>query len=257
MPFILQSDRLNDLIRIAKEKNPKSPCWQEGLFVDFEIDSSGLLIEFAHYKRDEIFGPKVVWDAEFCEMPTGIPELVRQKPQGFFNIDTSAFELDRLNNNFFRELAEFEFVRRLFRPVRLAVKNVGQVVSNNVKIEIIVPRNIGVEVKEEFDMPDRPKRLTRHHNIKIKPVFSRSYLGRVEIDNNEERSRIEIEWEHLQPGLQVWSDVFYIGKQETGDSFLLGSAFADNLPQPKEFELTVSATITKTVMPIDQLLAQK
>ena len=164
--------------------------------------------------------------------------------------------MNRSNDDFFRELAHFEFMRRLFRPIRLVVRNVSQVAANNVRAELTVPTNIGVMVVDASELPDPPKRhadLLSNAVLKgIRPAFRRN-PGEVGIDKNDERFRVEIDCGDLQPGRRVWSDVFYIGKGVSGDLSLCGLVFADNLPQPKEFALTVSVTVTKTAMTVDEL----
>lgn len=218
-----------------------------------------LLIEFAHIERDDTLGQKIKWDAEYCEMPETIPDLSLPRQQNAFSIALSAIKFDpmnRTNTDFLRELAYFEFIRRLFRPIRLVVRNVGQVAANNVYTELTVPKNIGVAVLDASEIPNPPKRQASLWNTPelkgIKPAFRRD-PGEVDIVKNDERFQIAIDCGDLQPGRRVWSDVFYIGKRESGDLSLCGLIFADNLPQPKNFALTVTAVVTKTVMTVDEL----
>jgi hypothetical protein len=86
----------------------------------------------------------------------------------------------------------------------------------------------------------------------IKPAFRRE-PGEVDIDKNDERFRVEIDCGDLQPGRQVCSEVFYVGKRTSGDLSLCGLVFADNLPQPKDFALTVSVTVRETTMTVEEL----
>ena len=220
-----------------------------------------LLVEFAHVERDDALGTNISWNAEFCEMPAmeKIPDLSRSRQPHPFGIDLSAIQFDpmnRSNGNFFRELANFEFARRLFRPIRLVVRNVGQVAANNVRAEMAVPTNIGVLVKGASDIADPPERRINFMSASalqaIKPVFRRA-PGEVEITENDERFRVEIDCGDLQPGRRVWSDIFYIGKKASGELSLCGLVFTDNLPQPKDFTLTVSVKMTKTAMTVDEL----
>ena len=78
--------------------------------------------------------------------------------------------------------------------------------------------------------------------------------GELTIDKNDERFKISIECRDLQPGRAIKSDEFFIGKRHTGQSILNGKVFAENLPQPKEFSLTISATVTETSMSMNELL---
>src|SRR4051794_20978604 len=87
-----------------------------------------LAVEFADVGRDDSLGTHVSWDTEFCEMPPteAIPDLAHERPRHPFGLDLASLQLgttDRLNHEYFRELAGYEFARRLFRPVRLVVKN--------------------------------------------------------------------------------------------------------------------------------------
>ena len=90
--------------------------------------SAELVVEFAHVEQDDSLGFSISWDAEFCEMPAAetIPDLmVKKHYNALMGIDLSAFDYDpanRPNENYYRELATFEFVRRLFRPTRLVVR---------------------------------------------------------------------------------------------------------------------------------------
>ncbi len=219
-----------------------------------------LVVEFADVERDDSLGASIAWDAELCAMPEmeTIPEWEPARQRNPFGIDLSPVAFDPMNQpngNYYRDLANYEFTRRLFRPVRLVVKNVGQVAANNVRGELTVPTNIGVMVVDESDLPDPPKRRREIMSAAMKgirPAFRRD-PGEVTIDKNDERFRVEIDCHDLQPGRRVWSDIFYVGKGQTGDLTLQGQVFADNLPQPKDFTLTVSVTVTETSLSVDDL----
>ena len=83
--------------------------------------SAELVVEFACADRDDSLGSKISWDAEFCQMPSidEIPDLAAPKQKHPF-MDLAVVEnpMNRINADYYRELAEYEFMRRLFRPVR-------------------------------------------------------------------------------------------------------------------------------------------
>ncbi|MBE7508509.1 MAG: ATP-binding protein [Planctomycetia bacterium] len=227
-------------------------------------EAAQLLVEFAEIERDDSLGNKVAWDAEYCEMPsmTSIPDLAtqRQRITGLA-IDLSAIHFDplhRINDDYFRELANYEFATRLLRPIRVVVKNVGQIAANSVRIELTVPADIGAILIDPSDFPDPPK---RHRNFPadsvmkgIRPAFRRD-PGEVEIDRNDDRFRVAIDCGDLQPGRRAWSDTFYVGKRESGELALNGQVFADNLPQPKDFALTIAVNVTQRSMSVAELCA--
>jgi hypothetical protein len=251
-------------VRRGSSTDPTTPASLEEIAqmrVGSGHPSAELLVEFAHVERDDALGTSIAWDAEFCEMPAmeTILDMPHPRQQQPFGIDLSVIQLDptnRLNDNFFRERASFEFLRRLFRPIRLVVRNVGQVAADNVRAELTIPTNSGVIVVDASEIPDPPKRrgaLLSDAALKgIRPAFRRD-PGEVHINKNDERFRVEIDCGDLQPGRRVWSDVFYIGKGASGALSLYGLVFADNLPQPKDFTLIVSVSVRRTRIPVDEL----
>jgi hypothetical protein len=138
----------------------------------------------------------------------------------------------------------------------LVVRNGGQVATRNVRCELTIATNIGVLVLDSKDIPEAPRR--RSSILEPAPLRGfrshfRQSAGDVTIDKNEERYQIEIECGDLQPGRRVWSDVFYVGKVESGILGLAGHIFAENLPQPKEFILTISATVSRRTVTVREL----
>ena len=65
-----------------------------------------------------------------------------------------------------------------------------------------------------------------------------------------------IPWESCCIGpslIRVWSDKFYIGAGQTAEYPISGEIFADNLPVPQPFTLTVSADVKHTALTLDEL----
>ena len=220
-----------------------------------------LAVEFAEIERDGALGTHLSWDAEFCEMPArdSVPDLLPRRQSGPFGIDLSALEYSvtsRLNDDYFRELADYEFARRLLRPIRLVVRNVGHVAANNVRVEMAVPASAGVLVIRPSRVPGPPKRrkdsLVGLSPKAVGPAVRRRE-GAADIVENDERVGVVIDCGHLQPGRRIWSDVLYVGKADSGEVALQGLILADNLPQPKDFTLTVSVSVTKKTMTVDEL----
>ena len=219
-----------------------------------------LTVEFADHERDDSLGVLIEWDTEFCEMPSSIPDLARKSqyiPALKFDLSSIEFDpMNCLNSDFYRELAHYEFFRRLFRPVNLVVRNVGTVAANNVRIEFAVSKHIRVSLVDSSDVPNPPKRkadfVSQPFLKGLRPAFLRK-PGEVTIDENNERFKVSIDCGDLQPGRSIKSDEFYLGKGEAGEVLLDGQVFADNLPQPKGFILTICVTVNRTTMTIADL----
>jgi len=215
-----------------------------------------LLVEFAHIENSNALSTTTSWNAEHCQMPRAetIPDYSPpQRLDPYLGIDLS---LHRPNKDYFRELAKFEFARRFLQPIRLIVRNVGQVAASNVRLEISVPKVIGILIMSKSDMPEPPVRTDFLARPLTKGIasFLRRDPGEVKIHENEEAFRIEIDCGDLQPGREVPSDVFYIGKRVSGMLPLKGLMLASNLPKPKEFALVASITVANKQISIRELL---
>lgn len=213
--------------------------------------SAELQVEFASVNHDEALGKHISWEAEFCKMPAkeGIPDFAEHKETLPSGVMWSATIDPFRNRNFYRELAGYEFARRLFRPVRLLVNNIGQVAAKNVRVELIIPKNTEGTVLVKTDLPEQPKQRIEIPHISDLRTASSRYPGKTRVENNV----IAINCDDLQPGRKVWSDVFYIGKMRSGDISLGGTVLADNLPRPKEFTLCISVVVRQTAMSINEL----
>lgn len=252
-------------VRRGSSTDPTKPATLEEV-AQMRVGSSGqhsaeLCIEFAQLGRDEALGAHISWDAEFCNMPdvNEIPDLLPPRSQQPFGLEMLAITdpLNQINTDYFREMAKFEFARRFYRPVRFVLSNVGKVAANNVRVEIAVPTNLGVMVTYASKMPDSPQQRSNRFDIpalrNLKTINSTKNPGDVTISRNTDRFCVTIDCGHLQPGRQVWSEIFFIGKRSSGDVTLSGLAFADNLPQPKAFALIASVAVTETVLTVDEL----
>lgn len=239
----------------STEPRPASPSEIAQMGKDKPRDRAELLVEFAEVDRDDAIGARVHMKCELCSVPErkDIPKLrdPHEYPFGL-RIDY----LREHNTNYYRELAEYEFMTRLCRPVRLTVKNVGEVAANNVRLEFVVPSDFGLVPTD--DMPEKPAKeeIVGARAMRGIRSVNRRDPGEVEIDRNDNRYRIEIDCKDLQPGRRVWSDQFYIGAGRSGDYPLQGHVFADNLPTPHQFILTVIAEVENTTLTVEDLCAK-
>jgi hypothetical protein len=223
-----------------------------------------LVVEFADTDGDDSLGTRIAWDAQFCEMPPtkSIPDFeFPEQPIPGLGIDLSRLHhsfpwMGQPNRDYYRELANYVFAKRLLRPVRIMVKNIGQVAATSVRVELIVPGNIGVHVAYPSDIPERPKctsNLSDYSGLgNIRSAFQPA-PGEISIDKNEERFLIEVECGIMQPGRRVRSETIYVGKKDTGDLLLTGQIFAGNLPQPRDFSLFASVNMTQSRVSLAEL----
>lgn len=216
-------------------------------------EQAELTVEFAAVDRDDSMGTSVAFQTEFCEMPPqdDIPDYGLGRRYAILET-TSIY---RTNSRYYRQLAEYEFMKRLFLPVRVVVHNTGSVAATGVRVELATPVAQEISLFYPSDMPDRP-RPTEYSFLgpglrNIRPAQREP--GDVTIRKNRDRIKIEVECETLQPGRKVWSDVFYVGRATTGAVEFAGRVFAENLPQPKEFTLSAAFTLSRTRLSVQDL----
>ena len=219
-----------------------------------------LAVEFSDTESDDEWGTTIDWEAEFCEMPSlaDIPDYgSRQSAEAGAPFPATHPPDSWPNEDYYRELLLFEFVSRLAKPMRFMVRNVGQVAADDVQCELEIPVGAGVHIVESGEMP-RPPKHSRPRGFYLEPPnFKRiraQVPGDVTIDRNDDRYLIAMCCGDLQPGRRVWSDVFFVSVNENGRFELPGRIYARNLPQPKEFILTINATISQTSMTVEELV---
>jgi hypothetical protein len=214
-----------------------------------ELQSAELAIEFADIGSDGSLGTSLVWETEFCEMP----KLKDIPPYETYELFQSP--LYSANSIYYMEMAGYEYTRRLFRPVRLAVQNRGQVAADELRVEFSIPTEGQVLAIHSSEIPRAPKRQTNRFGLlnpsNIRP--SSRQPGSLKIDKNSARIRVEVECGHLQPGRRIWSDIFYLARRKTGDIQFDGRVFAANLPQPKDFNLIVSVNVSNSALTVTDL----
>jgi hypothetical protein len=211
-----------------------------------------VVVEFAEVERDDAVGTKLPLTCELCSVPErkDIPKLGDPRAHPFGIVT----DYNRTHNgNYHRELANYEVMTRLFREVRVVVRNTGEVAASNVRVELTFPANAGMI--PVLGLPNKPREfheLGAAYSSRLRPLNSKS-PGDVNLDQNEERFRIDIDVGDLQPGRRVWSDTFFLGAGRPGEHPIRGEVFADNLPAPQEFTLTVTANVEHTALTLAEL----
>jgi hypothetical protein len=107
-------------------------------------------------------------------------------------------------------------------------------------------------------MPEAPERTPSdfpYHSLRNIAAIHQPSPGAVTIRKNESETVIEIDGGDLQPGRALRSERFYVAVAASGEHVLHGRVFADNLPMPAEFTLTIAAEIRSTEMTLADLKA--
>lgn len=254
-------------VRRGSSTDPTKPATpdeiaQMGKAVHASSQEAELVVEFANPELDDLLGVRIPWKAEFCDVPDReqLPRLGYERQQNALGFDFSAIQTvmsyEFLNEEFYSEVATYEFVRRLYRKARFVVTNTGKVAANDVRVELTIAKGEGVAIVGSSKMPDQPRRKKSRLDIpalkKLRPVMR--HPGDVDIEVGDDRFKFEMDCGSIQPGRKIWSDEFFIGVAESGEFKLEGHLYAENLPEPKPFTLNIDADITRTSMTVDDLI---
>lgn len=162
------------------------------------------------------------------------------------------------NNDFFKEYAAFEKQRAILRGVRFVIRNTGTTLLRNVRIKIRFELPPGLVVVDNDDYPNEPVRRSQfllpvYHNFHPPLVQRRS----VSVSRNDNHVSILGQMLDVQPKDNVSSaDVIYFGGLESGEIHFLATVFADNLPDPREFEFAISVNTLQYQLDIETLIAR-
>lgn len=231
-----------------------------------ESNEASLSVQFARPDVEQGLGREMEWTAEYCEMPEPkeIPRLNDrpapvQLPGGQRIQLPSAASFDpmnRLNETYYHDLAEYEFVQRLVKQLRLVVANTGDVPATDVRLEIVAAVDQGFGILDDSELPDVPERrrgfISSATMRTLRPALRQP--GYVEIEKNDREMKVEIDCGNLQPGRKVWTDCFHVGIGRSGEVELKGHLYAGNLSKPQEFTLKINAEIEHTSMTVDDLI---
>jgi hypothetical protein len=210
-----------------------------------------LSVQFCDIETEMPIGSVLDWESEYCEMPSkySIPDLPNSRNE-LWQSDI----FDQINSNFYRELADYECIRRLCQPVRLAVKNTGKIAAKNVRVELIASNRSETIVLEESDLPPRPSKNRLESTAFLRGIRSiHKSPGDVIIESTSERMMVQIDFGDLQPGRHICSETFYIGSKISQKILLSVFSYADNLTAPKESTLTISVSSKMVSMTFEQL----
>jgi len=114
-----------------------------------------------------------------------------------------------------------------------------------------------IEMLEKEDLPQMPKKqsLRPELNLNRKRLNISKTPSNVCINQTTDQLTIEIDCGDLQPGRRIFSDVFYIGKKTENCDNIFGAVYADNLSYPSELNLTISASLSKSSLTVEDLMS--
>jgi len=210
-------------------------------------------------------GSFLEWRAERLAVPPGEqiplvtpPRKTMTLPNGTsFALPTSDLlgTHTHVNKTFYREVAIYELTNRIFRPTYLAVENRSETTAHDVLLELVIPKSGACLIRDESDMPQRPKRERNPFDISMSALRLAHNTGDVVIEQRTSDTVVQFSVDVLQPGRRVTSEHFMMAILESGDHTLEGKAYASVLSRPVLIRLGIRAEITKTSWTLDDIEA--
>jgi len=202
-------------VRRGSSTDPQKPATLDEIAqmrVEPEDIDANLAVVFSNPDTKELIGSHLSIEAKLYNLPPSysIPSLPDSSRNSYGFYSTSIY---RTNHQYYRDLAHYIYVCKLFRPVRLSISNVGRVAARNVRVEFSVNSLMQIEMLQKENLPQMPEKQSLGLELNLNRMRFTKTPGNVCINQTTDQLTIEIDCGDLQPGRRIFSDVFYIGKK--------------------------------------------
>jgi len=262
-PFYLKEKHNNlgkDLVfvRRGSSTDPRSPAKPDEIYRMGKLSHApppvSLELEPADPRTGEKLELPLTYKTVLLSLPPNeaIPDCPESRGGGVESLFSKiALGAERYNQDFFREVAEYEFCRHLMRPVVFRVTNTSQVVADGVRVELSVPSECYFSIDNLRSFPRVPP---KRELVRMPDVSKASKApGSVRIQNQRDKVTAVIDFGRIQPGRSVLSEPLLVAAFESGCVKLGAIIFADNLKMPirSSFELLFEVAVKS--MNLDEL----
>lgn len=162
---------------------------------------------------------------------------------------------DRVNTDYWRELAEWKLLHDLSVPIGFVLKNTSTTIAQNPRFVITITKRDNLLIVSDEDMPTRPQ--YRGFDFPILSVAERfgGITERVSVEEFSDRYEITTQIRSIQPQASAFSpDPFYMALNTSGSVVLDGILYADNISEPVEFKRSIEFELSSGVdLTIDAL----
>lgn len=222
-------------------------------------------VQFFDPATSRLLGASLELETRFMQFPLGdgLPDFsspnAGRDALGMVNL---AGMFRETNPEYYRQVAVYCHRHINFQPMQLAVVNGGEVLAEDVRLELCLPGNQGLELLEDWEMEEEfpekehdrmPSLSAAMRTANIQPA--NRYDGVATIIKDSTRPVLEVEYRKVQPGRTVLTDKFYVACSESGTVVLAGKVFSKNLPQPVAVELTLKYSVAVERVERDRFLA--
>jgi hypothetical protein len=210
-------------------------------------------LQFADLKTRKLFGSTLTINS-VCLQPR--LNLSRLKPTQEYGTIGFASTIVEMNPHFHEELVEYVATSALLIPVGLALTNDSGVPARTAELRIQLPRQDGLHVVDESDMPPCPsKHLTFSANIPSISDIARAAFPDPHVSAYSSYYEIVVHFGNVLPKSTVWtSGVFFVGAEVSLSACANARIYAENLANPLSIRLEI--LIRTDVKPMSMELLQ-
>ncbi len=217
--------------------------YQMGVDDEKEFRATPIIrLELADLKRRVTLGPSVQLETITHEIQntTDYPDAVSDDQSLLARISND------VNRNYWRELADYIDTHRAFAPIGFAATNASGELARNVHLEINQPKDSGIALMGEEDLPAFPN--YRNGLATLPRLFNSSMLnppkGTPKVFDYDDRWTVLIDFGDIQPQKTIWAtDPIYVAVNAPGLYRLSLKIYADNLSRPQEAEIQLDFVV--------------
>jgi nucleoside 2-deoxyribosyltransferase len=193
--------KITDKILAFLNSNPKTNSNQN---IEEKVNSFD--VNWYDIETKQIIGKELSINHTFGIFPKHIPDYTEPESRSHsaYSIVTPIF--DKINKNYYRELVDFLFKQCCLFSVALSIKNIGNSIAKDVRIEIRVKKEYIYSVYEHTNIPDKEDIPQKRKSIvEIDESTFRNLKRECDLTVTEEFNifKIETEYNQIQMGRSI------------------------------------------------------
>jgi hypothetical protein len=163
--------------------------------------------------------------------------------------------MERVNKNYWRDLADYVVIRRAFAPIAFAATNVSAELAKNVRVELLLSKDSPVMLADT--LPDFPVHTSGVYSVPRMPLNSIWHRpkGEVQLLDHGDRWSLTVDFGDIQPRATGWAaESVYASASTPGIHSLSLRIYADNFSEPQDATIQLDFSIEqRALLTLDEL----
>ncbi len=186
--------------------------------------------------------PKVEPSEKKCEPEQAFRMLANQS-MSMYTTGLRPYQVI-VNKNIYSQRAKLLEEWLGYEPLKLRLSNYGEILASGVEVQLAIPKNEDVSIKESSTrLPERPKKKRSSNEISVRPLLNNarslvSHMSKVRLTEKESYYNIIWDVESLQAGVVTTAGKYLIFKV-TKPVEVTCTVFCNELTRPENLTLTL------------------